>query len=65
MRLPPKTWRFDADADYTQIVRAAATLMNAWRTCPDERTLEAMALATRMLERELDAAASKVIIETL
>lgn len=60
MKLPPKSWKFDAEADLTQIVRAAATLMNAWRTCSDERILEAMALATCVLERELDAAATKV-----
>ena len=63
MNLPAKQWRFDADADLSQIVRAAATLMNAWRTSSDERVMGAMALATRVLERELDAAAAAVETE--
>lgn len=55
MKLPPKQWRFSSDDDFTQIVRAAATLVNTWRTCSDERALEAMATAVQVLERELDA----------
>jgi len=29
--------------------------VNTWRTCSDERALEAMATAVQVLERELDA----------
>lgn len=63
MKLPAKHWKFDGDEDFTQIVRAAATLINAWRTSSDDRVLGAMASATRVLERELDDAAASVSIE--
>lgn len=60
MKLPPKEWRFDGDDDFSQIVRAAATLVNTWRTSSDERVMENMATAVRVLERELDAVAAKI-----
>ena len=33
MKLPPKQWLLDGDSDPTQVVRAAATLVNTCERC--------------------------------